>query len=52
MGMTYLPDTKKFDEKIAGETSREHLRDDEDVRCQRGFEHDGHVGGIEELDGV
>ena len=35
-----------------GETIGEHLRDDENVGSQRGLQHDGHIRGVEELDGI
>ena len=48
----YLPDTKKTDKEVVGETVGEHLRDDEHVGCERALQHDRHVGRVEELDGV
>jgi hypothetical protein len=49
---SYLPNTEQPDENVVGETAEEHLREDEDVGGQGGLQHDRHVGGIEELDGV
>jgi hypothetical protein len=47
----HLPDTEELDEEVVGEAREEHLGDEEDVGRQRALEHDGHVGGVEELDG-
>jgi hypothetical protein len=49
---TYLPNAEDLNKEVAGETRREHLRDDEHIRRQRRLQHDRHVRGIEELDGV
>ena len=49
---TNLPNTKKTNKKVAGETVEQHLRDDEYVGGQSRLEHDRHVRGVEELDGV
>lgn len=49
---TNLPNTKKTNKKVAGETVEQHLGDDEYVGGQSGLEHDRHVRGVEELDGV
>ncbi len=49
---TYLPNSQKSDEEVAREAGSEHLGDNEDVGCQRRLQHDGHVRGVEELDGV
>lgn len=45
--MTYLPNTEKLDEEIIRESVKQHLTDEVDVAGQGGFEHDGHVGGVE-----
>jgi hypothetical protein len=50
--LTHLPDTEKLDEKIIGESVKQHLTDKVDVTSQGRFEHDGHVGSIKQLDGV
>lgn len=50
--LTRLPDTEKTDEKVVGKARVEHLRDEEDVGREGGLQHDGHVGGVEETDGV
>jgi hypothetical protein len=50
--LTRLPDTKKLDEDVVREAGVQHLTDKEDVGGQSGLEHDGHVGGVEETDGV
>ena len=47
-----LPDTEKTDQKVLGEARVEHLADQEDVGGESRLEHDGHVGGVEEADGV
>jgi len=49
---SHLPNTKDFDENVIREAAEEHLREDEDVGGQGGLQHDGHVGGVEELDRV
>ena len=46
-----LPDTKEFDEDILGEPGGQHLGNDEDIGGKGGLEHDGHVRGVEKLDG-
>lgn len=47
-----LPDTQKTDQKVVRETGVEHLADQEDVGAESRLEHDGHVGGVEQTDGV
>lgn len=47
-----LPDTEKTDEEVLREAGVEHLGDEEDVGGKSGLQHDGHVGGVEEADGV
>lgn len=47
-----LPDTEKTDKEVLGEARVQHLADQEDVGGQGGLEHDGHVGGVEETDGI
>src|SRR5690348_10691428 len=47
-----LTDTKKLDKEVVGETAVQHLADQEDVGGQRGLQHNGHVGGVEQTDGV
>lgn len=47
-----LPDTEKTDEEVLGEARVEHLADKEDVGRESGLQHDGHVGGVEETNGV
>lgn len=47
-----LPDTEKADEEVVREAGVQHLADEEDVGGQSGLQHDGHVGGVEEADGV
>ena len=47
-----LPDTEHLDEKVVGKLVVKHLAEKEDVGGEGGLEHDGHVGGVEEADGV
>ena len=47
-----LPYAEEADEEVGGEAEGEHLGEHEDVGGEGGLEHDGHVGGVEELDGV
>jgi hypothetical protein len=47
-----LPDTEESDEEVVRETRVQHLADEEDVGAQSGLQHDGHVGGVEQADGV
>lgn len=47
-----FPDTKESNKQVIGEAIVEHLGDHEDIGGQGGLEHDGHVGGVEELNGV
>lgn len=47
-----LPDTEKTDEKVLREARVEHLGDEEDVGGEGGLQHNGHVRGVEEADGV
>lgn len=47
-----FPNAQQLDQKVVGEAVVQHLRDDEDLGRKRGLQHDGHVGGVEELDGV
>jgi len=50
--MAYLPDAKKFDQDVARETRGEHLRNNEDIRRQRRFQHDGHIRCVEQFNGI
>jgi hypothetical protein len=50
--LTYLPNSKDFNEEIIGETREEHLADDVDMRGKCWLEDDGHVQSVEELYGV
>lgn len=47
-----LPNTEETDEKVLREARVEHLADKEDVGRKSGLQHDGHVGGVEQTDGV
>ncbi|KAJ6440062.1 tRNA isopentenyltransferase [Purpureocillium lavendulum] len=47
-----LPDTEEADEEVLGEARVQHLADEEDVGGQGRLQHDGHVGRVEEADGV
>jgi hypothetical protein len=50
--LTSLPNTEHLDEEVVGKLVVEHLAEQEDVGGQSGLEHDGHVRGVEEADGV
>ena len=50
--LSYLPDTEELDKEVVGEAVKEHLADDKDVRGQGTFQHDRHVGGVEEFDRI
>lgn len=50
--VTSLPNTNHLDQEVVTETRVEHLADEEDVGRQSRLQHDGHVGGVEETDGV
>ena len=47
-----FPYTEEFDEEVVREARVEHLADEEDVAGQCGLQHDRHVGGVEQADGV
>ncbi len=47
-----FPSAEQLDKEVGREARSEHLTDDKDVGSQSGFEHDRHVGSVEELDGV
>ena len=47
-----FPDTKKTDKEVVAEAGVHRLADEEDVRAEGRLEHDGHVGGIKEADGI
>ena len=47
-----LPDTEKLDKEVVGEAAVQHLGDQEDVGRESRLQHDGHVGGVEQADGV
>lgn len=50
--LTRLPDSEKLDEDVVREAREQHLADQEDVGAQSGLEHNGHVGGVEQANGV
>jgi hypothetical protein len=50
--LTSLPDSDHLDQKVVAEARVEHLTDEEDVGGKSRLEHDGHVGGVEETNGV
>ena len=50
--LTRLPDSEKADQEVVGEARVQHLGNEENVGAESGLEHDGHVGGVEETDGV
>jgi hypothetical protein len=49
---TGFPDANELHEQVIAEAAVEHLADYEDVGGQCRLQHDGHVGGVEEADGV
>lgn len=50
--LTGLPDSEKLDKDVVREARVQHLTDQEDVGAQSGLQHDGHVGGVEQTNGV
>lgn len=54
LGRTFtgLPYSKKLDQEVVGEAGVHHLADEEDVARERGLQHDGHIGCVEEADRV
>lgn len=50
--ITYLPNAEQLDEDVIGKAAKEHLREDEDVGSEGRLQHDRHIGGIEEFDGI
>lgn len=50
--LTGLPNSEELDQDVLREARVQHLTDQEDVGAESGLEHDGHVGGVEEADGV
>ena len=50
--LTYLPNSQELHEEIVGEAGEKHLADDVYMGGKRRLEHDRHVRGVEELDGV
>lgn len=47
-----FPDTEELDEQVVREAREQHLADEEDVGAQCRLEHNGHVRGVEQADGV
>lgn len=47
-----LPHSEHLDQKVVGKLVVQHLGNEEDIGGQGGLEHDGHVRGVEEADGV
>lgn len=47
-----LPNTEKLNKNVVGKAGVQHLADQEDVGAEGGLEHDWHVGGVEETNGV
>lgn len=47
-----LPHTEETDEEVLREARVHHLADQEDVGGEGGLQHNGHVGGVEQADGV
>lgn len=50
--VTGLPDSEELDKDVVREAREQHLTDQEDVGAQSGLKHNGHVGGVEQTDGV
>ncbi len=50
--LTRLPNTEKLDKDVVREAGVQHLADEENVGAQSGLEHNGHVGRVEQTDGV
>jgi hypothetical protein len=50
--LTSLPDSDHLNQKVVAEARVKHLTDEEDVGGKSRLKHDGHVGGVEETDGV
>lgn len=50
--LTRFPDSEKLDEDVVREAREQHLADQEDVGAQSGLEHNGHVGGVEQANGI
>jgi hypothetical protein len=50
--LTGLPDSEELDEDVLGEAGVQHLADQEDVGAESGLQHNGHVGGVEQANGV
>jgi hypothetical protein len=50
--LTGLPDSEELDEDVLREAGVQHLTDQENVGAESGLQHDGHVGGVEQADGV
>ena len=50
--LTGLTDSEQLDKDVVREARVQHLRNQEDVGGQSGLEHDRHVGGVEQTDGV
>ena len=48
----HLPAPQQLDEQVAAVALVEQLADEVQVGHQRGLQDDGHVGGVEQLDGV
>lgn len=47
-----LPGTDELDKEIVAESREQHLADEEDVGRQSRLQHDRHVGGVEQANGV
>lgn len=50
--LTRFPNTEKLDKDVVREAGVQHLADEENVGAQSGLEHNGHVGSVEQTDGV
>ena len=47
-----LPDTEETDKEVVRGAKGEYRGDDEHVGRERRLQHDGHVGGVEQFDGI
>jgi hypothetical protein len=50
--LTRFPNTEKLDKDVVREAGVQHLADEENVGAQSRLEHNGHVGSVEQTDGV
>jgi hypothetical protein len=50
--LTYLPNSEEFHEEVIGKAGEKHLANDVDMGSKHRLEHNGHVQGAEQLDGL